>query len=377
MTQLEDSIKKNLLDLKNKALYRSMQTIEKISLDSILINQKKYINLSSNDYLNLSQSKILTEAAQNYLIEWGTSVSASRLITGNIEPYHLLEEKTAEFKKKEKALIFSSGYSANLGIIGALAQLKVVFLSDKLIHASLIDGIRLAKAEFYRFLHNDLSDAEKQINLIDKNKIIILIVDSVYSMDGDIAPIKELVELKKKYQNLYLYFDEAHSTGILGSNSRGLCEEYSADIDIIMGTFGKAFGSFGAYVACSDLMYQFLVNHSRSLIYSTGLPPAVIGANIAAIDLLLENPHWGQDLLIKSEKIKKILENKGYNCGLTKTQIIPLIIGENKEALDLSEKFKKQGLWINAIRSPTVAKGTARLRLTISRLLDDSIFDSF
>ncbi|MEK7376298.1 MAG: 8-amino-7-oxononanoate synthase, partial [Candidatus Margulisiibacteriota bacterium] len=279
-------IKEFIKGRKEDGSFRQIKHLSSRVNVEIEIDGKKYIDFSSNNYLGLSNHPKIIEAAKNAIDKYGAGSLGSRLLSGSFDIHDELEAKTAEFKQKEAALVFNTGYQANVGIISTLAGKKDMALSDKLSHASIIDGIRLSGASHFRFKHNDMAHLEDVLKRERKRfRHVLIISESVFSMDGDLAPLKQLAGLKKKYDCL-LFIDEAHATGVFGKTGAGLIEQerLSDKVDLIMGTFGKAMGSFGAYLACSRLMKNYLINACRSFIYSTALPPVVIAANIAAID---------------------------------------------------------------------------------------------
>ena len=346
---------------------RKLYNIESREGSSLYIGGKKYLDFASNDYLGLADHEDLKAASLLSIQKYGTGSRAARLLSGNYQLYQELEEKLVSFKKKEAALVFNSGYQANLGLFSALFGKSDVIFSDKLNHASIVDGLRLSPAKVFRFNHNNIFHLE---TLIKKHrgsfKKALVIIESVFSMDGDIAPLKEIVELKKKY-DLEIMIDEAHSTGIFGSNGSGMVEELGivAEIDYIMGTFSKALGSFGAYFACSKEVKKYLINKCRSFIFTTALPPAVIAANIAAIDVVLKEKNRREDLLANSNYFRGELKRLGFDV-LGESQIMPIVIGDAKKTVDISEALKSLGYWILPIRYPTVPMNKARLRISLS-----------
>lgn len=333
----------------------------------IIINNKEYIDFSSNDYLGLSSHPEMIERGKKAYEKYGASSTGSRLLSGDSDLFHELEDKIAEFKNKEAGLIFNSGYQANVGIISTLCEKGDIVFLDKLSHASIIDGVLLSSAKLMRFKHNDMEHLE---NLLKKERSkyrdALIISESIFSMDGDKAPLKELVDLKNKY-NCHLMVDEAHATGIFGKNGAGLVEEegLSDQMDLIMGTFGKALGSFGAYLACSDKIKQFLINKCRSFIYSTALPPSVIACNIKSMELVKKEPFRRKKLLETAKFFKESLLQKGIKIK-SDSQIIPIVVGDNKNAIKLSNKMKENGFLVMPIRYPTVPKGKARIRLSLT-----------
>lgn len=336
---------------------------------------KTLINFASNDYLGLSQHPLLIARAKEYADKYGAGTTASRLITGNNPLYSQIERKLAEGKGTETALIMASGYQANMTVLAALADSEVVgkpvtILADRLSHHSLLQGgllgIATGNIKLQRFRHNDYKHLELLLDLQNENGAqAIIVTESVFGMDGDRADLKTLADLAEKYSAL-LYVDEAHATGILGKNGFGLCADHAGHIDIAMGTFGKALGSFGAYIACSNDIRDYLLQRCGGLIYSTALPPAVLGAIDAALDLLPKLETERAHVASLATKMRQELNAQGWDCGTTTTHIIPLLLGSEDAATDLSNLLKQNGILAPAIRPPTVPRGTSRLRLSLS-----------
>jgi len=329
------------------------------------IADKKYMDLSSNDYLGLSQHPEMIEAAVNAAKKYGTGSGGSRLLSGDSELFHELEDSTANFKRKASSLVFNSGYQANIGIISSLLSKEDTVFFDKLCHASIVDGVMLSGARFHRFRHNDAGHLEELLKKEKAGKPLI-ITESVFSMDGDIAPLKDLVSVKNKYA-ADLMVDEAHATGIFGKNGSGIVEDLglSDEIELIMGTFSKALGSCGAYIACSEKVKQYLVNACRSFIYSTALPPSVVACNLKSIELVKKEPQRRKKLLELSAYFIGLLKKNGIDTP-SRSQIVPVIVGENLAAVSLSDKLKANGFWALPIRYPTVPKGQARVRFSLN-----------
>ena len=310
----------------------------------IRVDEKEYVNLSSNDYLGLSMHEALARAAREAL-ERTAGASASRLMTGTTDLHHKLEGKIARFKGKPSALVFNSGYQANVGMISALCGKEDAIFSDRLNHASIIDGIRLSGAKLFRFRHNDVEHLEK---LLRKERgsfrEAMIITETVFSMDGDLAPLEKIVKLKKEHDCL-LMVDEAHATGVFGASGSGLAEETSTtgEIDIIMGTFSKALGSFGSYVATSNDIKDYLINTCRSFIYSTALPPAVIAANLASLEVVKNEPERRITLLENARYLCGGLNEKGFDVK-GDSQILPIILGDNERALKVSRLLKEKAI---------------------------------
>ena len=344
-----------LTDLEQRGLLRGLRPIRNPDLPIVELQGRKLINFSSNDYLGLSQHPILIEAATKALRDSGASSTASRLICGSLEIFHQLEEKIATLKKAEAALTFANGFVTAMGVIPALMSKGDTVILDKLAHACLIDAAKLSGANLRIFPHNDLNKLEKL--LTSSNGRTLIVTESVFSMDGDLCPLSEIVKLKEKYGAL-LFLDEAHAIGVLGQTGQGLAEKLGLQdqIDFQMGTLGKSLGSAGGYLASSRSWIDLFINKTRSLIYSTAPPPSQAAASLAALDLL-NSP----------EGIERRGRLKTYSNSFgSPTPIIPKIIGENRFALAASDSLLKSGFLIPAIRYPTIPRGTARLRITLS-----------
>ena len=330
-------------------------------------NGKTWLNLSSNDYLDLARHPSVIEGAKTALDRYGAGAGASRLVTGTL-PLHLeLETALAKFKGTEDALLFGSGYMANAGIAGALFQKDHLVFADKLIHASIIDAVQRSPAKLIRFAHNDIQHLASSIQKHHPAKSWI-IVESIYSMDGDPAPLTEIAALAKTY-NAGLIVDEAHAIGIFGSHGSGLVNERNLtnNVDICIGTLSKALGTYGGFVTCTTPVKKMLINQARSFIYTTAPPPPTLGAAFAALQLLKENPTWGQELLTRANQLRSHLNENGLNTLHSQSPIIPILIGDNQMALRFAEELTKHHIIATPIRPPTVPQGTARIRLTITR----------
>ncbi|MHB1014183.1 MAG: 8-amino-7-oxononanoate synthase [Desulfurivibrionaceae bacterium] len=330
-------------------------------------DERELLDFSSNDYLALAEHPALIAAAQQALRRFGTGSGASRLMSGDLVIHHELEDAVARLKGKEAALTFGSGYMANTGIIPALMGRHDLVFSDRLNHASIHDGCRLSGARLIRFHHNDLNHLEDLLKKKQGATTPLIVVESIYSMDGDRCPLRELVELKERFGCL-LMVDEAHATGVFGENGGGVSEEegVSGAVDLAMGTFGKGLGSYGAYVAGNRELIDYLLNRTRSFIFSTALPPSVAAASLAAVGLIRQEPNLRHELHEKIGYFKTLLRTGGYTADLGPSQIIPILIGESKAALNKAHLLRQQGIFATAIRPPTVPNGTARLRFSIT-----------
>lgn len=344
----------------------------------IRLNGREYTDFSSNDYLGLSNHPRLKDAAKKAVDRYGSSSSASRLLSGDLELHHELEEETARFKHKESSLVFNSGYQANVGIIASLCHKGDVIFADRLSHASIIDGIVLSGARFFRFIHNDMEHLESLLKRERKRyREALIITETIFSMDGDRPPLKDLVGLKRRY-DFKMMVDEAHATGIFGKFGSGIVEEegLANEIEFIMGTFGKALGSFGAYLASSKKIAEYLVNCCRSFIYSTAPPPSVIAASLEGLNVIQEEPYRRKTLLENSHYFRKKLEKEGFETRGS-SQIVPLLIGDSGEALNVAKELQKKGYWVLPVRPPTVPEGEARLRLSITYDHPKEMLDRF
>jgi len=336
----------------------------------------RLIDVSTNSYLSLHTNVEVADAARNLLDNRLYGNLASRIISSNSLLYDELESEIASWENTESALVFNSGYAANLGIIGSLCNRDTEIFSDKLNHASIIDGIKLAGSKINRYLHCDMTDLEKRLKAsIQKDKIII--TDTVFSMDGDRAPLAEICELAGKYHCMVMV-DEAHAIGIFGKTGSGLVEELGLEdhVDIRMGTLSKAVAGFGGYFAGGQLMRDYFVNTSRSLIYSTGLPHGVLSHDLAAVRSIRKHPEMGKKLLEKSFGFNNAVRELGFSTLNATTHIVPCIFGEEKAALSASELFLKNGIKVPAIRPPTVPAHSARLRFSLHVDLTDEMLES-
>ncbi len=359
----------NLDNLKTLSHFRNIKNFENKDEKYIYINGEKFLNLSSNNYLGFADNKKITEEFLNYAQDKYSFGSASaRLLTGTLPVYKELEDLISNMFNKEKALLFNSGYHANVGINSSIADKGDVIFSDKLNHASIIDGMQLSKGKFFRYPHNNMEALEKLLIRERKNfNNAIIVSESVFSMDGDIADIQKLVSLKEKY-NCLLILDEAHAFGVFGRNGLGVTETLNLTdkVDLIIGTFGKAIGSMGAFATGNHILIDYLINKARSFIFSTALPPI----NIAFSKWIIENK-----LPYTYEKRSNMLK-LGQKAG-SQSHIIPIIIGSNKDTVDTCEILFHNGYFTLPIRPPTVPEGTSRLRLSLTTEINEKeLFDA-
>ena len=371
---LESELQQRLADIRDQGLYRELRRVNSPQLPHIDVDGRTLLNFSSNDYLGLANDPRLKEAAIDAVQRYGAGSGASRLICGSLAPHHELEQALAAFKGTEAALTFSSGYATALGVICALLDKDDVIVLDKLVHACCVDAARLSGAKLRIFEHNDLNDLESILKWAStraraatgKRPTVLVVTESVFSMDGDTAPLRELIELKDRH-GAWLMLDEAHATGVFGKKRRGLAEELGvADrVDIQMGTLGKAVGASGGYIAGSRALVDYLINRARSFIFSTAPVPAAAAAARAGIEVI--NSAAGQErcerLWRRVAQIPSALT--GRKSGPA-TPIIPWIIGDEGRAMAVAAALREKAIFVPAIRYPTVPRGSARLRLTVT-----------
>lgn len=333
------------------------------------INGKVLINVCSNDYLGLSRHPLLLERAAAYLKRYGAGATASRLVCGHYPCFEETEKKLAALKQTPAALLFNAGYQTNATLLPALCDKETLILSDRLNHNSIIAGCRLSRCTVKQFAHNDVNDLERQLreNRPKGFSRIIIITETVFSMDGDACDIDRLAALADRFQAI-LIVDEAHATGVFGENGMGLA--CGKKVDVVMGTFGKGCGSFGAYIACSEKMREYLINCSPGFVYTTALPPAVVGAIDAALDLIPGMTEDRRRLLENAAFLRQRLNAIGLSTASSATQIIPVITGEEKKALSLSAWLEEKGFLAVAIRPPSVPPEQSRIRISLSALHD-------
>ncbi len=352
--------------LKEKNLFRHLVLAEASNGPTLFIEKKRYLNLASNNYLGLSFDSSVKLAAQKSIQEWGAGSGASRLISGNLAVHQALEEKIAKFKNEESALIFSSGYLANLGAISALVGSGDLIVADRANHASLIDGARLSGAKLWVYSHRDAEDLDRVLARGAEFKRKLVATDAYFSMDGDVAPLDRLLKVCEKH-GAWLMVDEAHSMGVYGKTGAGLAEHFDLQgkIPVVMGTLSKAIGSVGGYVAGSRALREYLINKARTFIYTTGPSPAASAAALAAIDQIQKKPNLRKKLWDNISIARKALKSQGYDLGDSEGPVIPVIIGDTTKAIQMSEMLKKKGIFAPVIRPPTVPKGKDLIRLSI------------
>ncbi len=367
IVSINDVLKPALDERRAQQLYRTRKTIESAQGIEVFVDGKKYLNFCSNDYLGLANHPDIINAFKKAADEFGVGSGASHLVCGHSSVHHELEESLAEFTGRDRALLFSTGYMANLGVITALLDKNDFIFEDKLNHASLIDAGLLSGARFQRFLHNDIDSLKTRLARAESGRKLIC-VDGVFSMDGDLAPLPELAVLAKQY-DAWLMVDDAHGFGVLGGNGAGCAEHFNLDqnqLPILMGALGKACGSFGAFVAGSETLIETLIQFARPYIYTTALPPAVAAATLRSLKIIREEK-WRRDHLKNLvERFRNGAEQIDLPLMNSSSAIQPLLIGDDAHSLAISQKLAQRGLWISAIRPPTVPANTARLRITLS-----------
>ena len=370
VNDMQQRLREELAGIDSAGLRRRLRQLDSAQGVRINLEGRELLNFSSNDYLGLANDPILKRAASKAIEEFGAGSGSARLICGSQSPHHQLENALAAFKGTESAICFSSGYAAALGVLPVVVGEGDTVIIDKLVHASLIDGVRLSGAKLRVFKHNNLEDLERILQWAARREgHILVITESVFSMDGDLAPILNLVELKEKY-GAWLMVDEAHATGLFGKGRRGLIEEFGVGdrVDIQMGTLGKALGSAGGYICGSQQLGDLLINRARSFVFSSAPVPAQSAAAKAAVDWVQTSEAevartrlWG---LV--DQLKNGLIQRGWELPVVRSAILPLVIGRESDAANLSDRLLAEGVFVPAIRYPTVARGKARLRITVS-----------
>jgi len=360
-----DQIRASLEELRRGGLHRKLRLVEGPQGPRVTLDGSDVLLLCSNNYLGLADHPRVRQAAADAAERYGAGAGASRLICGDMELHRRLEMRLAEFEGSEAALLFGSGYLANTGIVAALAREGGVVLSDELNHASIIDGCRLSRAETQVYRHADLDHLEWSLRQAAGRQAVI-VTDSVFSMDGDVAPLVGIHELAQRY-GARLVVDEAHATGALGPGGRGAVAAagLSGQVDVVVGTLGKSLGSYGAYACTSAELRDYLINTARPFIFSTAPPPPSVGAALAALSLLESRPGVVEQLRRNGAVLREALSAEGLDVGLSRTQIVPVIVGPARLAVALCERVLDCGTFAQAIRPPTVPEGTARLRLTV------------
>lgn len=374
MASTESWIEAELVERRDAGLERTPLAFTAVGAYAVRSGEA-LLNFSSNDYLGLACDPAVVNGSIAALREWGAGATASRLVAGTLECHELLEGRLAAFKGYEAGLLFGSGYSANAGIVTSVAGRGDHLFIDRLAHASLVDAAVLSRATIHRFHHNDVGHLRELLEHGAKGGKRLIITESVFSMDGDLAPLGDLAGLAADFDATMLV-DEAHATGVFGVNGGGLVSELGlqGQVNLAMSTLSKALGGYGGCVCCSALMRRWLVNHARSYIYSTAISPAMVGTALAALDVVEARPGLGAEVLGKARRLRELLKAGGLDTGVSASQIVPVMAGDNHKAVRMQKRLMDEGILAVAIRPPTVPAGTARLRFSVTaRHTDEDI----
>lgn len=363
----ENWIPQVLAERRSQGLDRHLVTMPRAG-GKVFFDRREWLNFASNDYLDLAGHPVVQAASHKGLDDYGAGTGSSRLVAGNLPIHDELERRLADLKGYPSTLVFGSGFLANIGIISALVGPGDIIFADRLSHASLLDAALLSRARLHRFRHNDPEHLQIQMEHHGSGAGRRLIVsESVFSMDGDQAPLDALIELAERHDAM-LMIDEAHATGVLGEGGAGACHTSGGycPVNLAMGTLSKALGNYGGFVTCSEAMRHYLINHSRALIYTTALPPAVVGGALGALDVIKSNPRMGVELLDRADYFRRRLVQSGFNVGSSTTQIVPVVLGGADRMVRWSARLREAGVIVPAIRPPTVPAGTERLRFSVT-----------
>jgi 8-amino-7-oxononanoate synthase len=373
---MKQRLKDELDQIKEAGNYREIRYLKPVGASRARYEGREYLNLCSNSYLSLHTHAEVMQAAKDAIDEYGAGTCSSRSVSGSIDLYDGLEQEVSSFKGYEKALIFSNGYLANIGIIATLTDEHDVIFSDELNHSSIIDSTRLSRARKVIYRHCDVDDLEKKVRREPITARKFVITETVFSMDGDVAPLGEIFGLKQKY-DLHLIVDEAHATGVFGESGRGVEEVYGLAglMDVQMGTFGKALGSFGAFALADSVTIDYLVNRARTFMYTTALPASALAAAGAALRLIRRNGSFKEELWQNIDYMRRGLLRLGFDLKQSEGPIVPIVVGEDIRSVRMQKMLLEKGIFLQAIRPPTVPPGTSRLRLTIVRGLTQSDMD--
>lgn len=360
---IDASLTHEIDTLRESGLLRKLRAMGGRQGPRVLVDGREVLLFAGANYLDLAADVRVVRGATEAAEEYGCAAGGARLISGNLALHEALEAELARFVGTEASLLFSTGYMANVGVVTALGGPEDVVVSDSLNHASTIDGCRLSGAEKRVFRHNDPDDLARVAADLAGFRRRLLIVDGVYSMDGDVARLADMVPIARRY-DMTVIVDDAHGLGVLGENGRGAAEEQGVEVDIQIGNLGKALGSFGAYVACSSVVREYLINKSRAFIFTCGLAPASVGAARAGLRIVQAEPERRQSLLARSAQLREGLRRVGYDCGVSTTHIVPAILGDSDATMRLSQSVLERGIYAHGIRFPSVKRGTARIRFT-------------
>ncbi len=361
-------LKKNIEELRDKGLYRKLPVLETANEAEITLNGKKVINLSSNNYLGFANHPRIKQASIKAIEKYGVGSGAVRTVVGNMDIHEELENILAEFQKEESAFLFQSGFNCNAGAIQAITQKGDIIISDELNHASIIDGVRLSRADKAIYKHSDMESLEEILKENrDNYENALIITEGVFSMDGDIAKLPEIVELAEKYEAM-TYVDDSHGCGVLGESGRGTVDHFGLHgrVDFSMGTLSKAIGVIGGYLAGSKTIYEWLSHRARPVLFSTSLPPAAVAATTEAVKMLMESTEYTDRLWDNSKYFKSKLGELGFDLGKSETPITPIIIGDEAKTMEFSKKILEKGVYVSSIVFPKVAKGSGRVRCMVT-----------
>jgi len=365
------SHERELTQLKTDGLHRRLRDQQDLGATTMVLDGRRVTQFASNDYLGLSRHPLVVEAGIDALRKYGNSATASRLICGNHELYPKLEKRLADLKGKAAALVFPTGYMANLGALSALVGTDDLIVMDKLNHASLYDACRLSGATVKRYAHNNLEHLEKHLAQAGRYRRRYIVTDGVFSVDGDLAPLPELVDLARD-RDCRLVIDDAHGTGVLGPAGRGTSAHLKTEVPLEIGTLSKGIGALGGFVVADRETIEFLINKARPFIFTTGLPPATLAAAASSLEVMADEP-WRQERVLKLAKyVRSALENAGFTVSQGPTPIIPIIIGDEQTTLRMAAACLENNLFVPAVRHPTVPLNQARLRMTLSAAHSDA-----
>ena len=364
-------------EAKALGIYPYFTPIQEVKGNKVKVDGKEMIMVGSNNYLGLMNHPRVMKAAQEAVDRYGVSTCGSRFLNGTLDIHIELEKKLAEFMKKEAALAFSTGFQTNLGIIPTLVGKADSVITDRMVHGSIVDACRLSYGKVYRFKHNDMADLEKVLSSLDKDTGKLLVVDGVFSMEGDLANLPKVVELSKKYKAKVMV-DDAHGIGVMGKNGRGTCEHFGVedDIDIVMGTFSKSVASLGGFVAGDAKIISYIKHFARSLIFSASITPASVATALATVDIIQTDPERRERLWNITKKMKSGFQSMGYDTGPTETPIIPAIIGSDEMAFMLWRLLREDGIFANPVIYPAVPKDQALIRTSYSATHTDEELDT-
>jgi len=357
-------------------IYPYFTPIQEVNGNTVIVDGKEMLMVGSNNYLGLLDHPKVMKAAQDAVQKYGVATCGSRFLNGTLDIHVELEERLAKFTKKEVALAFSTGFQTNQGIISTLIGKGDAVLTDRMVHASIVDACRLSHGNVYKYNHNDMDDLERQLASLDKNTGRLIVVDGVYSMEGDLTNLPGVVKLAKKY-NAKVMVDDAHGIGVMGKNGRGTCEHFGVedDVDLVMGTFSKSFASLGGFVAGDKKVISYIKHFARSMIFSASITPASVATVLATLDIIENEPERREKLWNITKKMKTGIQALGYNTGQTETPIIPLVIGPDELTFMLWKFIKDEGLFTNPVIYPAVPKGQALIRTSYSATHSDEQLD--